>query len=164
MTVRLFWGVRAQPISQVSSSEASRLRRRQARSSPWVTASAESAFRSRQLARCCYRAARRGAAVVTAGVVLHVAAMFVWSVVFVWLAERLKRRDALAASLVAATFRCRLDRRVDHRSWSGKRALARRPHSFRGGSGGRARGGHALCLLPSRNARIAHVQSIGVTM
>ena len=43
-----------------------------------------------------------GAAVVTAGVVLHVAAMLVWSVVFVWLAERLMRRDALAAALVAA--------------------------------------------------------------
>jgi len=43
-----------------------------------------------------------GALVVLAGVVLHFVAMFLWGVVFVWLTERLARRDALAAGVVAA--------------------------------------------------------------
>jgi hypothetical protein len=40
------------------------------------------------------------AAMVTAGVALHVVAMFFWALVFVWLADRLNR--VLAASIVGA--------------------------------------------------------------
>ncbi|MEP6493883.1 MAG: hypothetical protein ABJF01_14475 [bacterium] len=43
-----------------------------------------------------------GAGTVVAGVVGHVAAMVLWSVLFVRLAERLRSRDALSAGIIAA--------------------------------------------------------------
>ena len=49
------------------------------------------------------RTAASGAAgLVFAGVVLHITAMFVWSVVFVWLVERLRWSSIVAGAFIGA--------------------------------------------------------------
>ncbi len=49
-----------------------------------------------------HRTPSAGAAgLVLAGIVLHVVATFAWSIVFLWLAARLHRRESIAAGLVA---------------------------------------------------------------
>jgi hypothetical protein len=101
MHARLFWGVRARPISQGT-----------------VVGSVAFAATTGALIAMGHRLGGVGvpfaaigtvllqrspsnAAAVLAGVALHLAAMYAWSVAFLWLAERLSRRNALAAGLVA---------------------------------------------------------------
>jgi hypothetical protein len=102
MTPRLLWVVRAQPISPgvlVGSVAAA------------ATTGALIAMGHRlggatipfaAIGALMFPRSPSGALVVLAGVVLHFVTMFLWGVAFVWLTERLMRRDAVAAAIVAA--------------------------------------------------------------
>lgn len=102
MTPRLLWVVRAQPISPgvIVGSVAAAATTGALIAMGHRLGGADIPFVA--IGALLFPRSPSGGLVICAGVVLHFVATVLWGVVFVWLTERLTRRDALAAGVVAA--------------------------------------------------------------